>query len=327
MEAIQVGEFGGPDVMVWSDLAAREPDSGELLVQVAAAGVNFIDTYHRTGLYPLDLPFTPGIEGAGVVVSVGNDVEGFSQGDRVAWTSRPGAYATTATIPVQDAVRLPEEVSFDDAAALLLQGITAHYLATSTWPLEPGQRCLVHAGAGGVGGLLIQIAKLRGAEVIATAGGPEKVAIATEAGADHVIDYATEDFVAGVERIAGSRPLDVIYDGVGAATVQRGLALLRPRGLMAAFGNASGPVPPIDILDLSRNGALYITRPNTGGYLRTQEERSERIDDLLRWLAEGKLQLRIGARYPMAEAATAHRALEGRQTTGKVLLLPEVPVT
>jgi NADPH2:quinone reductase len=322
MEGIRVSEFGGPDVLVWSVLPEPEPGPDEVLVDVDVAGVNFIDVYHRTGLYPVSVPFTPGVEGAGVVARVGESVSDVAVGDRVAWTSRPGAYATHLALSAGDAVLVPEHIPLTTAAAVMLQGITAHYLATSTWPLEPGDRCLVHAGAGGVGGLLIQIAKLRGAEVFATAGGANKVDIATSAGADHVIDYQSEDFVAAIEATAGPRPLDVIYDGVGAATFRSGLALLRPRGMAVAFGNASGAIEPIDPLELLRHGSIYLTRPTSRDYLATREERLERTGDLFRWLEDGSLQVRIGATYPLAEAAAAHRALEGRATTGKVLLEP-----
>ncbi len=322
IEAIRVSTIGGPDVLVWSTLPEPEPGPDEVVVEVAAAGVNFIDVYHRTGLYPLPLPFTPGVEGAGVVVRAGADVSDVAVGHRVAWTSRPGAYATQMTLPAADVVPVPEGIPVTMAAAAMLQGVTAHFLATSTWPLEPGDRCLVHAGAGGVGGLLIQIAKLRGAEVFATAGGPDKVAVAEAAGADYVVDYSTDDFVAAIEAIAGPRPLDVIYDGVGAATFRSGFALLRPRGMAVAFGNASGAIEPINPLELASNGSIYITRPTSRDYLRTKEERLARTGDLFRWLEAGSLQVRIGATYRIAEAAAAHRALEGRQTTGKVLLEP-----
>jgi NADPH2:quinone reductase len=320
IRGIHVTDFGGPEVLTWDELAQPQPGPGDLLIEVAAAGVNFIDVYHRTGLYPVPLPFTPGVEGAGIVAEIGSDVAGIAVGDRVAWTGPRGSYATRAVIPADVAVAVPDEISLTTAAAVLLQGITAHYLATSTRPLEAGDRCLVHAGAGGVGGLLIQIAKMRGAEVFATAGGADKVAIASAAGADHVIDYQAEDFVAAIESITGSRPLDVIFDGVGAATFQRGFALLRPRGMAVAFGNASGAIPPIDPLDLLRNGSIYITRPTAVDYLASRAERLARTGDLFGWLESGSLEVRVGDTYPLSEAAAAHRALEGRLTTGKVLL-------
>lgn len=322
MQGIRVTRHGGPEVLEWSTLSEAEPGADEIVAEVAAAGVNYIDVYHRTGLYPQPVPFTPGVEGAGVIVAVGSDVGDFTVGERVAWTGPPASYARRAVVPAAEAVLVPAELALPVAAATMLQGITAHYLATSTWPLRPGDRCLIHAGAGGVGGLLIQIAKLRGAEVFATAGGSEKVAVAAAAGADHVIDYRSDDFVAAVEAIAGPRPLDVVYDGVGAATFQAGFALLRPRGLAVAFGNASGAVPPIDLLELSRNGSIFVTRPTTSSYLRTREERLERVQDLFGWIADSSLLVRIGATYPMSEAATAHRALEARETIGKLLLEP-----
>ena len=320
MGAVVVRELGGPEVLEWVEDVPVTLETGQLLVEVAVAGVNYIDTYHRTGLYPLSVPFTLGVEGAGTVVEIGTGVSGFAIGDRVAWFGGVGSYATHAAVAAEVAARIPDDVEFEVAAAVLLQGITAHFLAVDTWPLQPGDKCLIHAGAGGVGGLLIQIAKHRGAEVFATAGGPEKAALVEASGADHTIDYLNEDFVAAVEAIAGPRPLDVVYDGVGAATVHRGLALLRPRGLMASFGNASGPVEPIAPLELASNGSLYLTRPSSAAYLRTHEERVRRTDDLFNWLRAGTLTVRIGARFPLHEARAAHEALEGRATTGKVLL-------
>lgn len=322
MQGIRVSRHGGPDVLEWSTLSEAEPGPEEIVAEVAAAGVNYIDVYHRTGLYPQPVPFTPGVEGAGVIVAVGSAVEDLTVGDRVAWTGPPASYASQAVVPANETVLVPDDLALPVAAATMLQGITAHYLATSTWPLRPGDRCLIHAGAGGVGGLLIQIAKLRGAEVFATAGGRAKVAVAAAAGADHVIDYRADDFVGAVEAISGPRPLDVIYDGVGAATFRAGFALLRPRGLAVAFGNASGPVPPIDLLELSRNGSIFVTRPTTSSYLRSREERLERVRDLFGWIADGSLRVRIGATYSMSDAASAHRALEARETIGKLLLEP-----
>jgi NADPH2:quinone reductase len=262
------------------------------------------------------------MEGAGTVEAVGDEVDAFSPGDRVAWTDVLGSDAELVVVPEGRAVAVPDPVDVEIAAAVMLQGVTAHYLATDTFHLEPGHRMLVHAAAGGVGQLLVQVAKLRGAEVFATAGGARKVEIARRAGADHVIDYTAEDFKAAVERIAGPKSLDVVYDGVGAATFDKGLELLRPRGLMAAFGNASGPPPPLNVLRLSQLGSLYLTRPTMGHYIATTDELEGRAADLFGWTEAGQLRVDIGARYPLAETADAHRALEARQTTGKVLLIP-----
>lgn len=313
---------GGPEVLEWVEIDDPKAGPGELLVRVAAAGLNYIDTYHRGGLYPIDLPFVPGMEGAGTVEAVGDDVERFTTGDRVGWCDAPGSDAELAIVPAARAVAVPDGIESETAAAVLLQGNTAHYLATDTFPLRPGHRCLIHAGAGGVGQLLIQIAKRRGAEVFATAGGSEKVAVARSAGADHAIDYQADDFKAAVEKIAGPRPLDVVYDGVGAATFDQGLDLLRPRGLMVTFGNASGPPAPVDVLRLSRGGSLVLTRPTMAHYIATTEELERRAGDLFDWIASGELRVQIGARLPLEQTAIAHRALEGRQTTGKVLLIP-----
>ena len=319
MHAITIQATGGPDVLEWTEVDAPTPGAGDLLVAVAAAGVNFIDTYHRTGLYPMDLPFTPGLEGAGTVTAVGADVSGFHVGDRVAWTGAIGSYAEQQVVSADQAVAIPAAVPLDTAAAMMLQGLTAHYLATDTYPLQEGDRCLIHAGAGGVGRLLIQLAKQAGAEVFATVGSADKAALATEAGADHVINYRQDDFKEAVEAIAGPRPLDVVYDGVGAATFQGGLDLLRLRGMMVTFGNASGPVPPISPLTLAP-ASLYLTRPKLFDYIADRKSLLRRCTDLFDWIALGELNVLIGARFPLAAAGDAHRALEGRQTTGKVIL-------
>ena len=322
MWGIRVGETGGPEVMEWRELPDPEPGRGEIVVEVAAAGLNFIDTYHRSGLYDMALPFTPGLEGAGIVIAVGDDVTEPVVGDRVAWVSAIGSYAERVRMPAPSAVPVPEGLDLETAAAVLLQGITAHYLAVDTYPLAPGDRCLVHAGAGGVGSLLIQIAERRGAEVFTTVGTAEKAELAAAAGAHHTIRYRDTDFVAAVTEIAGDRPLDVVYDGVGRAVFAASLRVLRRRGTMVTFGNASGPVDPISPLVLSANGSLYLTRPTIGDYIATVDELRRRTDELFSWIADGSLDVRVGARFPLAEAADAHRALEGRQTTGKVLLLP-----
>ncbi|MGH8874933.1 MAG: quinone oxidoreductase family protein [Acidimicrobiia bacterium] len=322
MHAIQVGRTGGPEVLEWTEVAGPEAGDGELLVRLGAVGLNFIDTYHRTGLYPVDLPFVPGMEGAGTVEEVGQGVEGFEAGDRVAWADVLRSYAELARVPAGRAVRVPEGVGTDQAAAVMLQGMTAHYLAHDTYPLQPGDPCLVHAGAGGVGHLLVQIAKRLGATVLVTVGSEEKAELARKAGADHAILYRDRDFGEAAEKAAGERRLAVVYDGVGKATFDRSLELLRPRGVMVAYGNASGPVEPVDPLRLSRGGSLYLTRPTLFNYISTREDLEQRAGDLFSWIAAGELDVHIGERFPLADAADAHRSLEGRRTTGKVLLEP-----
>lgn len=322
MNAVRVEEHGGPEVLKWTSLARPTPGQGELLVRVEAAGVNYIDTYHRTGLYPLETPFTLGLEGAGTVEEAGPDVDGFRAGSRVAWAGASGSYAEFVLVPAAAAVPVPNAVHSDVAAAAMLQGMTAHYLAMDTYPLDAGEKCLVHAGAGGVGLLLIQIAKQAGAEVFATVSTDEKAALASAAGADHVIKYNETDFGDAVEAVVGPKALDVIYDGVGAATFDRGLELLRPRGLMALFGQSSGVVDPFDLGKLARFGSLYVTRPSLFAYIADRVDLERRAADIFRWIEAGQLDVRIGARFPMSEAAEAHRALEGRKTTGKVLLEP-----
>lgn len=322
MKAIVVEELGGPEKLLYREVADPEPAAGELLVEVSAAGLNFIDTYHRSGLYPMDLPFTPGIEGAGKVLAVGEGVNGYSPGDRVGWVNALGSYAEQHVILSGTAIPLPEGIEDDLAAALLLQGITAHYLATDTFPLGAGDICLIHAGAGGVGLLLTQIAKSRGAEVATTVSTEEKAALSEEAGSDLVIIYTETDFKAAVEEEFGPHALDVVYDGVGAATFEKGLDLLRPRGMMVAFGNASGPPPEISPLILSQKGSLFLTRPTMAHYMQTREELMARCGSLFDLVRAGMLTVRIGDRYPLADAADAHRALQARKTTGKVLLEP-----
>lgn len=322
MRAVRVARNGGPEVLEWSDVDDPTAGTGTVLVELAAAGLNYIDTYQRSGLYPMPLPYTPGLEGSGTVVEVGDGAEGFSVGDTVAWTGVLGSYAERVAVPVSAAVPVPDGVDPEVAAATMLQGMTAHYLACSTFPLEPGQRCLVHAGAGGVGLILIQIAKLRGAEVFTTVGSKEKAELAEGAGADHVILYRDEDFGDAVERIAGPRPLHVVYDGVGKVTFDRSLEILRPLGMMVTFGNASGPVDPVAPLRLSQGGSLFLTRPTLGDYTATRELLEWRAGELFGWIADGELDVRIGERHPLAEAAEAHRRIESRATTGKVLLVP-----
>lgn len=322
MKAIVVSAPGGPDQLALTDVPDPLPGNDEILVSVIAAGLNFIDTYHRSGLYPMEMPFTPGLEGAGTVLAVGPGVTQYQPGDAICWTWAIGSYAEKVVIPADQAIPLPEDVAPTVAAALLLQGITAHYLATDTFPLKEDDRCLIHAGAGGVGLLLTQIAKMAGAEVFTTVGSKEKAELSTGAGADHVILYNETDFKEEVEEIAGPGAIDVVYDGVGAATFLKGLDLLRARGMLVTFGNASGPPPEISPLILAGKGSLFLTRPTMAHYTATRQELLSRTTDLFDWVSEGRLDVRIGAEFALADAADAHRALEGRSTTGKVLIRP-----
>ena len=321
MRATVIRRLGGPEVLVIEEVDEPVPGPREVVVDVVVAGLNFIDTYHRTGLYPVEVPFTPGLEGAGTVASVGSGITGVAEGDRVAFGATLGAYAERASVPADRLVPVPEDVSLDTAAASMLQGLTALYLATDTYPLESGSTCLIHAGAGGVGLLLTQMAKRLGATVYTTVGTDGKAELSTAAGADHVIVYSRENFAERVREIGGERPLDVIYDGVGKATVSAGFGLLRRFGLMVAFGNASGAVDPVDPLVLSANGSLFFTRPTLFDHVATRDSLRAKTEQLFAWIRDG-LEVRIGARYPLEEAADAHRALEGRATTGKVLIEP-----
>jgi NADPH2:quinone reductase len=322
MRAIRIHEQGGPEKLVLDDLPLPAPGAGEVRLRVEAAGLNFIDTYKRSGLYPVPLPHTVGQEAAGVVTAVGPGVTEFRPGDRVASASVAGACADEALAPAAQVVPVPAGVTSAQAAAVLLQGLTAHYLTTDTWPLRAGETALVHAAAGGVGLLLVQLAKRCGARVFATVGDDAKAELARAAGADAVCVYAREDFAAAARAFTGGRGVDVVYDGVGRATWEGSLASLRPRGLLASFGNASGPVPPVAPLVLSQRGSLFLTRPTLAHYVATPAELRVRAADLFAWLADGSLRLRIGGTFPLAETAAAHRALEARATTGKVLLLP-----
>lgn len=322
MRAIQITATGGPEVLQPAEVPDPRPGNGELLVQIAAAGVNFIDIYHRTGLYPLPLPATLGGEAAGTVIETGDGVTDFAPGDRVAWADVSGAYADRAVVPQGRAVPVPAGLELTTAAAAMLQGLTAQYLSHDTFRLRPGHRCLIHAGAGGVGLLLIQLAKRLGAEVFTTVGGPQKAQLARDAGADHVIDYREHDFADAVAAVSGPKSLDVVYDGVGRTTFDRGLELLRPRGMMVTFGNASGPVPPIAPLRLSQLGSLFLTRPMLFHYIATTSELRERAAAVLGWAAGGELRVRVGTTLPLPEAGKAHELLAGRLTTGKVLLVP-----
>ncbi len=323
MKAIRIHECGGPEVLRYEDVATPTPGAGEALVKIAAAGVNFIDVQHREGRYkPPAFPFTVGSEAAGTVEAVGPDVRNVAVGDRVAYAMILGAYAEYALVPAQRLVAVPSGVSLESAAAVMLQGLTAHYLTHSTFRLEPGATALVHAAAGGVGQLVTQVARLRGATVYGTVGSGAKAALAREAGAAHVIDYAREDFEAEVKRLTGGRGVDVVYDSVGKNTFDKSLNCLRPRGYLALFGFSSGPVAPFDPALLGAKGSLFLTRPGLNQYIATREELTERARDLFEWLGTGQLKLRIDRVLPLAEAATAHRELEARRTAGKVLLMP-----
>lgn len=321
MKAIVVAEKGGPEKLVLQEVVDPTPGPTELLVQVKAAGLNFYDIYQRNGLYPIEFPIVPGLEGGGTVVEVGSDAAGFKVGDAVGWTDVLGSYAEKHVIPADGAIPLGD-TDPDTAAALLLQGITAHYLAIDTYPLSDKDTCLIHAGAGGVGLLLTQIAKMRGARVISTVGTDEKAVLSREAGADDVVVYTRDNFKEAVEELLGPNRVDVVYDGVGAATFEPSLDLLRPRGMMVTFGNASGPAPDVAPLQLAQKGSIFLTRPTMAHYMRTREELLGRTDDLFKWVANGQLEVRVGVEYPLAEAADAHRALESRETMGKVLIRP-----
>lgn len=322
MKAIRVHAPGGPEVLRFEDISDPVPAEGQAVVRIEAVGVNFIDVYHRTGLYKVPVPFTLGQEAAGTVEAVGPGVTGIAAGDRMAYTGVMGTYAEKAAVAADRLVKLPDGLSARDGAAAMLQGMTAHYLACSTYPLKAGDACLVHAGAGGVGLLLIQIAKLRGARVFATTSTEEKAALAREAGADEVILYEAQDFAAEVRRLTDGRGVQVVYDGVGRATFAGSLDSLARRGMMVLFGQASGPVPPLDPAILNAKGSIYLTRPSLFHYIAEREELAARAGDVLGWIREGRLKLRIGLELPLGEAAAAHRALEGRTTTGKVLLIP-----
>ena len=322
MQAIQVSQVGGPEVLTPVDVPVPSPKPNEALVQIKAAGVNFIDVYFREGRYPTELPFINGQEAAGVVTEVGNEVTTLQPGDRVAYSSRLGSYAEYAAVPADRLVKIPNQLDFEQAAAAMLQGMTAHYLLHSSYPLQKGQTALIHAAAGGVGLLLVQMAKTLGGRVIATAGTPEKAQLARDAGADECIVYTEADFETETKRLTNNEGVHVVYDGVGKATFDKDLNVLRPRGYLVLFGGSSGAVPPFDLIKLSQKGSLFITRPTLGHYTATREELEWRAGDVLGSIARGELKLRIHKTYPLAEAAQAHRDLEGRKTTGKLLLKP-----
>jgi NADPH2:quinone reductase len=320
MKVIRVRTVGGPEALKLEEAEAPAPKPGEALVRLSAAGVNFIDVYHRTGLYPLPLPFTPGTEGAGVVEAVGAEVADVRPGDRVAYVMQVGSYAELACVPAWKLVPIPEDVSFERAAAVMLQGLTAHYLCRSTFPLKAGQDALVHAAAGGVGLLLVQMAKKLGARVFGTVSTEAKAEAARRAGADVVIRYTEEDFESVVKRETDGRGLDVVYDSVGKTTFPKSLSCLKPRGMLALYGQSSGPVPPFDPQELAKGGSLFLTRPSLAHYALTREELLSRASDVFSWVANGELTVTIDRILPLAEVPDAHRLLEGRQTSGKLVL-------
>ncbi|MBE1876501.1 quinone oxidoreductase family protein [Myceligenerans pegani] len=327
MRAVMARAAGGPEVLSYDEVPDPSPGPGRILVRVAAAGVNFIDTYRRSGMYPMEFPHVVGSEGAGTVEAVGDEVDGFAVGDRVAWAEGPGSYAELALVDAAEAIHVPAGLDLETAAALPLQGMTAHYLVSSTFEIGPGHDVLLHAGAGGVGLLATQLAAARGGRVITTVSTPEKAALSAGAGAAHTIDYAamsdlTAELPAVVRDLTDGAGVHVVYDGVGRATFDASVDSLRRRGMLVLFGAASGPVPALDPQLLNRKGSLYLTRPRLGHYLATRGELEWRAAEVLGAAASGRLDVRIGARFPLADAAEAHRALEGRATTGKVLLLP-----
>jgi len=321
MKAIQVQKTGGPEVLTLVDLPIPKAKANEGVVKIAASGVNFIDVYFREGRYPAALPFTDGQEAAGTVTEVGSDVKSVKVGDRVAYSNVMGTYAEYAAVPADRLVRVPDKITDQQAAAAMLQGMTAHYLINTTYPLKKGETALIHAAAGGVGLLLVQMAKNIGAHVIGTAGTEEKAKLAREAGADEVIVYATQDFEAETKRLTGGKGVHVVYYGVGKSTFEKGLNVLRPRGYMVLFGCASGPVPPFDPIVLSQKGSLFVTRPSLIHYVAVREELEQRSGDVFAMIAAGKLKLRISQTYKLEEVQQAHRDLEGRKTTGKILLV------
>ena len=322
MQAIQVAKVGGPEALTLVDVAVPDPKADEALVQIKAAGVNFIDVYFREGRYPAPLPFIDGQEGAGIVVAVGTDVTTLRLGDRVAYSGALGSYAEYAAVPADRLVKIPEELDFDQAAAAMLQGMTAHYLSHSTYPIKNGDTALIHAAAGGVGLLLVQMAKQLGARVIATVGSEPKAELARAAGADEVIIYTEQEFETETQRLTDGQGVQVVYDGVGKDTFAKDLKVLRPRGYLVLFGGASGAVAPFDLLELTKHGSLFVTRPSLQHYIASRAELEQRSNDVLQMIVRGDLKLRIHKRYPLEDVRQAHHDLEGRKTTGKLLLIP-----
>jgi NADPH:quinone reductase len=322
MNAIRIHQFGGPEVLRYEDVPEPTPKPNEAVVKVEAIGVNFIDIYQRTGVYKLTLPTTLGLEGGGTVSTIGTDVKDVKVGDRVAWTSVPGAYAELAAVPADRLVVLPPSVTTRQGAATMLQGMTAHYLAHSTYALKSGDTCLVHAGAGGVGLLLTQIAKRLGARVITTVSTDEKAALSRDAGADLVVLYTTQDFEAEVKAFTGGKGVPVVYDSVGQSTFEKSINCLATRGMLVLFGQSSGVVPAVDPQVLSQKGSLFFTRPTLVHYIASRGELQQRARELFDWIGSGALRLRMAFDFPLKGAAEAHKALAGRKTTGKVLLIP-----
>jgi NADPH2:quinone reductase len=322
MLAIQVSQVGGPEVLTLVELPVPTPKPDEAIVQIKAAGVNFIDVYFREGRYPAPLPFINGQEAAGIVTAVGSEVNDVKPGDRVAYTGVRGSYAEYAAVPADRLIAIPDQVDFETAAAAMLQGMTAHYLSHSTYPIQRGDTVLIHAAAGGVGALLVQMAKRLGARVIGTVGNAEKAQRARAAGADEVIIYSEQDFEAETKRLTNNEGVHVVYDGVGKATFDKDLNILRTRGYLVLFGGASGEVPPFPLSQLSQKGSLYVTRPSLHHYILSRAELEQRAGDVMKMIDAGELNLWIHATYPLAEAQQAHRDLEGRKTSGKLLLIP-----
>ncbi len=322
MKAVRIHTPGGPEVMRYEDVAEPTPKAGEAVIKVDAAGINYIDVYFRSGQYKAELPLTIGMEAGGTVKAVGSGVTDVKVGDKVAYTGIAGAYAEFAVVPAARLVTLPAGISTKQGAAAMLQGMTAHYLVTSTYPLKPGDSCLVHAAAGGVGLLLCQMAKMRGARAIGTVSTDDKAKLAREAGASDVILYTRQDFEAEVKRLTEGKGVNVVYDSVGKTTFDKGFNCLKPRGVMALYGQSSGPVGPFDLQTLNAKGSLFVTRPSLNHHVATREELVQRASEVLGWVRDGKLRLRTELEFPLKEAGEAHRALEGRKTTGKVLLIP-----
>jgi NADPH2:quinone reductase len=322
MKAIQIKKNGGPEVMALTELPVPQAAAGQAVVKVEVAGVNFIDVYQRTGLYPVKLPYVLGLEGSGTVEQTGSGVEMLRAGDRVAWTGSPGAYAEHVAVPADRLVKIPDAIGFPEAAAAMLQGMTAHYLAVDTYPIRRGDTVLIHAAAGGVGQLLVQLAKRRGARVLATVSTEAKAELARKAGADEVILYSQEDFEQRVKALSDGAGVDAVYDSVGQTTFLKSLACLKPRGMLVSFGQSSGKVTNFDPAMLGSRGSLYLTRPSLFHYIADRRSLERRALEVLDWIANGELVLHIGQRLPLVEAAEAHRRLEGRKTTGKVLLIP-----
>lgn len=324
MQAVVVEQVGGPEALHYKDVPKPAPRTGEALVKIGAAGINYIDIYYRTGLYKKDTPFTAGQEGAGTIEAFGDgtDTLGFKTGDRVVFVFFAGTYADYAAVPVDKLIPIPDGVSYADACVAMVQGMTAHYLSHDTYPIKKGDTVLVHAAAGGVGQLLLQMAKMRGAHVIATVGSDEKVKLARGDGADDVIDYTKQDFEAEVKRITGGKGVAAVYDGVGKTTFERGLNCLRPRGVMALYGASSGPVPPFDLSILAAKGSLYVTRPTIVSYTLTRQDLLDRAAAVLGMIKDKKLKIRHGGEYPLRDAQRAHQDLQDRKTTGKLILTP-----